>query len=120
VPFEVEMSLLGRESDFDPDAVSDTDDHGIAQINRCNFEWLQEEMGSIDFYDPIQCVRAGLRILGPLWAKYDPHRALMAYKYGEGGAQRKWDKGQTTIQYSRDILARADDFGWDANENTTT
>jgi len=112
VPFEVEMSLIYHESDFTPNLVSDTDDHGIAQINRCNHEWLQAELGPIDFYDPIQNVRAGLRILGPLWEKYYPHRALMAYKHGEGGARRKWAKGQVTSQYSRAILARAAGYGW--------
>jgi len=118
VPFEVEISLIGRESDFRPDLVSNTDDHGIAQINRCNHEWLQAELGPIDFYDPIQNVRAGLRILGPLWAKYDPHRALMAYKCGEGGAQRKWARGQDTSPYSCAILARAAGYGWDEGTQT--
>jgi hypothetical protein len=112
VPFEVEMGLINCESDFDPGLVSDTDDHGLAQINRCNFEWLQEEMGPIDFYDPAQSVRAGLRILGPLWEKHDPHRALMAYNQGEGGAKRKWADGQISSKYSRKVLAQAEIYGW--------
>jgi len=120
VPFEVEMSILGHESDFDPDAVSDTDDHGIAQINRCNFGWLQEELGPIDFYDPIQCVRAGLRILGPLWARYGPHKALMAYNHGESGAKRKWDRGQATSEYSTNVLAQAEAYGWSMEVNIMT
>ena len=98
--------------------VSATDDHGLAQINRCNFEWLQAELGPIDFYDPIQNVRASLRILGPLWEKYDPHKALMAYNYGEGGARRHWNNGQTTSRYSREVLTQAESYGWSvANEH---
>jgi len=112
VPFEVEMGLIESESDFNPALVSDTDDHGLAQINRCNFEWLREELGPIDFYDPVQNVQASLRILGPLWAKYDPHRALMAYNLGEGGARRKWADGQDTSKYSRKVLAQAEAYGW--------
>jgi hypothetical protein len=112
VPFEVEMALIERESDFAPALVSDTDDHGLVQINRCNFGWLQEEMGPIDFYDPIQNVRASLHILGPLWAKYSPHKALMAYNCGENGARRRWSDGQATSHYSREVLARAEDYGW--------
>jgi hypothetical protein len=112
VPFEVEMALIERESDFAPALVSDTDDHGLAQINRCNFGWLQEELGPIDFYDPIQNVRASLRILGPLWAKNSPHKALMAYNCGENGARRRWNNGQATSRYSREVLAQAEAFGW--------
>jgi soluble lytic murein transglycosylase-like protein len=115
VPFEVVMALIENESDFNPALASDTDDHGLAQINRCNFDWLQEEMGHIDFYDPIQNVRASLRILGPLWAKYDPHKALMAYNQGEGGARGRWADGHVTSRYSRKVLTQAEAYRWEEN-----
>lgn len=114
VPFGVILGLIEHESGFDPNAVSPTDDHGVTQINRCNFGWLQEELGPIDFYDTVQNVRACLRILGPLWEKHGPHKALMAYQYGPTGAARKWASGQVTSCHSKAVLEKAAGYGWTA------
>lgn len=111
VPFEVLMSLIEVESEFNPKAISKTNDHGLAQINACNLAWLRE-YGITDIYDPLQNVHACLLILGPLWEKYEPHKALMAYQYGEAGARRKWAAGQETSRHSRKVLAEAEVYGW--------
>lgn len=43
VPFALALAVAEKESGFNPDAESRTDDHGIMQINRCNFEYLRNK-----------------------------------------------------------------------------
>ena len=37
-----------------------TFDSGLMQINSCNYEWLTEELGITDFYDPEQNIKCGV------------------------------------------------------------
>lgn len=105
--YEMVLAIMERESRFNPTAISATEDYGIMQINQCNHEWLQEELGITDFLDAKQSITAGTEILGRLAAKYDdPQKILMAYNMGEAGAGRLWKEGTTTSAYSRDIMAR--------------
>ena len=79
VPFEIALAVIERESSYQPDAVSDTGDFGLMQINICNHRWLYEELGITDVMDPEQNIEAGLYILGRAFQKYDdPDKALMA------------------------------------------
>jgi len=115
VPFPVVMALIWKESRFQPAVVSPTGDHGLMQVNAGNFGWLRQALGGIDFHDPIENVRAGLHILGPLWAKYgaeEPHKALMAYNLGPTGAARRWAAGQYDTAYSRNVLHQAAAYGY--------
>lgn len=43
VPFALALAVAEKESGFNLDAESKTDDHGIMQINRCNFEYLRNK-----------------------------------------------------------------------------
>ena len=52
VPFEIAIAVIERESSYQPDAVSDTGDFGLMQINICNHRWLYEELGITDVMDP--------------------------------------------------------------------
>ena len=54
VPFEIALAVIERESSYQPDAVSDTGDFGLMQINICNHRWLYEELGITDVMDPEQ------------------------------------------------------------------
>ena len=77
VPFEIALAVIERESSYQPDAVSDTGDFGLMQINVCNHRWLYEELGITDVMDPEQNIEAGLYILGQAFQKYDdPDKAL--------------------------------------------
>ena len=73
VPFEVEMALIEHESDFDMALVSRTDDHGLAQINRCNFGWLQKGIAAKPPMLTLSPFR--LKILPAVWA--DLHRSFL-------------------------------------------
>lgn len=108
VPFEIALAVIGRESSYQPDAVSDTGDFGLMQINICNHRWLCEELGITDVMDPEQNIEAGLYILGRAFQKYDdPDKALMAYNMGDSGMKSAWSKGQHSSKYSRAVIETA-------------
>lgn len=105
--YELVLAMMWQESDFKPDTISKTNDYGIMQINICNHEWLSEELGITDFLDPYQSIDAGARIIASLLLKYqDPHKALMAYNYGEAGAWSHWNRGTYTSSYSREVAGK--------------
>lgn len=115
--YEMVLAMMDQESDYREKVISKTSDYGIMQINKVNHEWLEEELGIEDFLDAKQNILAGIRMLSELTEKYeDPHQALMAYNCGEAGAKRLWDKGETTSEYSRSIMARAEELR-EENEN---
>lgn len=108
VPFEIAIAVIERESSYQPDAVSDTGDFGLMQINICNHRWLYEELGITDVMDPEQNIEAGLYILGRAFQKYDdPDKALMAYNMGDSGMKSAWSKGQHSSKYSRAVIETA-------------
>lgn len=100
VDYDLVLALMWRESRFQVNAVhvntNGTRDNGIMQINDVNRGWLLEQHGIVDLMDPKQNIEAGTIMLGGLVEKYDVHRALMAYQYGEQGMKRKLWEGVTT------------------------
>ncbi len=111
VPFELALALIGNESGYRPEVISKTNDYGLMQINTCNHEWLEEELGVEDFLDPEDNITAGLYILSGYFEKYeDPNMVLMAYNMGEYGAQQQWEKGVYQTEYSRRVIARIDEL----------
>lgn len=107
IDYPTVLALMGKESEYTADAVSATGDYGLMQINTINHDWLREELGITDFLDAKQSIDAGTEMLTQLSAKYsDPHKVLMAYNMGEGGASKLWAQGITSSEYSRDIMAR--------------
>lgn len=107
IDYPTALALMGKESEYTADAVSATGDYGLMQINTINHDWLREDLGITDFLDAKQSIDAGTEMLAQLSAKYsDPHKVLMAYNMGEGGASKLWAQGITSSEYSRDIMAR--------------
>jgi soluble lytic murein transglycosylase-like protein len=103
--------LIGGESGGNPKALNLNDngshDRGLMQINSCNFDWLREELGITDFYDPRQNIQCGCYILGLLNKKYDNiHRVLMSYNMGESRTRELWQQGIYSSRYSREIVNR--------------
>lgn len=102
--YELVLAMMWQESNFNPELISTTNDYGLMQINKCNHDWLSEELGITDFLEPYQSIDAGTHIFASLLLKYaDPHKALMAYNFGEAGARKHWDRGTYTSSYSRAI-----------------
>lgn len=102
--FTLVMALIEYESNYQADAVSETNDYGLMQINHINHDWLTKTIGVTDYLDPYQNVRAGCFIFRKLFEKYqDADMVLMAYKMGETGASRLWKNGVFSIDYTESI-----------------
>lgn len=107
IDFYLLMALMEQESMYEADAVSSSGDYGLMQINKCNHEWLSEELGITDFLDPYQNVTAGTYEIHRLFEKYgDTNKVLMAYNMGEGGARRLWNQGIYETDYTRSIAEK--------------
>lgn len=103
VPFALALAVAEKESGFNPDAESNTDDHGIMQINSCNFEYLRNK--GIDPLTYEGNIEAGVMLLGENLTLYsDEELAVMAYNCGRTGAKRLWDVGTYSTAYSRDVI----------------
>jgi hypothetical protein len=102
--FTFVMAIIQQESDYQPDAVSNTDDYGLMQINKVNHGYITDEIGVTNYLDPYENVRAGMFILRKLFEKYEtPEKVLMAYNLGESGAKALWDKGVFETNYSKSV-----------------
>lgn len=102
VPLALILAIMERESNFNPDAVSRTNDYGLMQINKINFENLLAQ--GIDPLTYEGNIEAGCKILGEYIKRYgDIELALMAYNCGPTGARRLWDAGTHSTAYSRAV-----------------
>jgi soluble lytic murein transglycosylase-like protein len=105
------LAIIEGESRGDTHAYNSNDngthDSGLMQINSCNHEWLRDELGITDFYEPTQNIKAGVYILSLLTAKYDSlHRVLMCYNMGEFRTSQLWQQGIYSSRYSRGIIKK--------------
>lgn len=102
--FTFVMAIIQQESGYQPDAVSNTDDYGLMQINKVNHGYITDEIGVTNYLDPYENVRAGMFILRKLFEKYEtPEKVLMAYNLGESGAKALWGKGVFETNYSKSV-----------------
>ena len=102
--FTFVMAIIQQESGYQPDAVSNTDDYGLMQINKVNHGYITDEIGVTNYLDPYENVRAGMFILRKLFEKYEtPEKVLMAYNLGESGAKALWNKGVFETNYSKSV-----------------
>lgn len=105
VPVTLALAMIEHESGFNPEVVSSTNDYGLMQINAVNHEWLEEKYRTADFLNPYQNTFCGITIIGGYIEKYgDYGKALMAYNMGDYGAQKAWENGVTSTDYSTKIL----------------
>lgn len=104
IDFTFVMAIIQQESGYQTDAVSNTDDYGLMQINKVNHGYITETLGVTNYLDPYENVRAGMFILRKLFEKYEtPEKVLMAYNLGESGAKALWDKGVFETNYSKSV-----------------
>lgn len=101
VPVEIALALIERESGFQADAVSETDDHGYMQINRCHFNVAS----LINLYPesaPLDNIEYGVGLLADDYRVFGSWgRALMVYAEGFCAMKRpEWVQGFT----ERDLL----------------
>lgn len=106
VPVTLVLAMIEHESGFNPEVISATDDCGLMQINKVNYEWLEEDFRCADMTNPYQNVFCGIKIIGQYLEQYegDYTKALMAYNMGNYGAKKLWEEGVTSSKYSRAVL----------------
>ena len=108
IPGALIVAMMERESRFNPDAVSRTNDYGYMQINKGNFEWLKNTLGISNLLDPKENILCGVYIISSHLKKNNNNinKALMCYNCGAGGAARLWRQGTYSTAYSRSIIER--------------
>lgn len=104
LPVSLVLAVIEQESNYDPAAISKTDDWGLMQINAVCHGWLVKELGIADFLDPYQNVRAGVHILAGYYQKYGyVSGALVAYNIGQA-AEELFSQGIYSTNYSDRVI----------------
>ncbi len=111
IDFCLVMALIKHESNFDSQVISETNDYGYMQINQSNFSWLTETLGTTDYLNKEQNIRAGMFVLRKLFEEYsDTDMVLMSYNMGADGASKLWVKGIYTTAYTDIITQYQEEF----------
>ena len=115
--YDLLLGMAWKESGFNTDAVSRTNDVGLLQINRSNQKWVNEMAGKkLNLKDPYDNILASLLILDSYrqhWIdKGIPEDKLMqytlnSYNMGVTGYKRA---GYPSRSYDRDIQRKADEI----------
>lgn len=96
-----DIAMIDVESGFDSQAVSNTDDHGLMQINSINHK------GNMDYLNPYDNVEHGIKALHRLAKKYnEADLVAMCWNCGETGARKLWEQGIYSTEYSRKVLSK--------------
>lgn len=97
------LAVMKTESGFNTDAVSETNDYGIMQINECNHKWLSDAFGDINLLDAKDNIKCGVYMLSKI--KYPTReQKLMAYNMGSVHAKALWEKGTYTTDYTDKVI----------------
>ena len=116
IDYHVFLGLMRKESTFNPEAVSKTNDYGLCQINKGNHSWLREVFGSDwDPMNPYDNIDASIFILSKYIKDYNCdnyHILLMNYNMGHGNAVECFNSGIYSSEYSRAIMGYAKDYGY--------
>lgn len=113
IPPEVLFSMAWKESTYSATAKSGTNDHGLFQINECNFSNYAAKYGYTyaefceKIYDPYVNTDTAVDIIVNCRDSYvnnNWHHVLMRYNMGPAGASEQFNKGVYSTSYSRDIL----------------
>ena len=103
------MAIGQHESRFNPDTQGDGGDSlGVFQINTRWHTGRMEALGVTDLTDTAQCAAVALDYLRELVSRYgfepESEALLMAYNMGPGGARKAINAGQTSTDYSREVM----------------
>jgi hypothetical protein len=105
------IAIIEQESNYDPMAVSVTEDYGLMQINESVHGYFEEKYGEKDFTNPYDNTYCGIEIIREYLEKYEyKNLALMAYNMGEPCAKRLWRDEVYSTSYSQGVLERYEKF----------
>lgn len=97
------LAIMKTESGFNANAVSETNDYGIMQINACNHQWLSDAFGDIDLLNAKDNIRCGVYMLSKI--KYPTReQKLMTYNMGSVQAKALWEKGTYSTDYTEKVI----------------
>ena len=98
-------AIMKKESNFDPNLISTTNDYGLFQVNQVNFGALRSKLGITNFLNPYQNALAGIYMLSNLQHEFGSYNTvLVAYNNGVGGMRELASRGEFVTQYSEDVL----------------
>ena len=116
IDYPVFLGLMRKESSFNPEAVSKTNDYGLCQINKGNHNWMREVFGSDwDPMNPYDSIDASIFMLSEYIKDYNCdnyHVLLMNYNMGHGNAVECFNSGIYSSKYSRAIMNYAKEYGY--------
>ena len=106
VDSDLVKAIIGSESNGDIRAFNTNDDgthdKGLMQINSFNYEWLTEDLGITDFYNPRQNIQCGVYMIADLMARHtELHEILMCYNMGEKRTRELQREGIYSSKYSQ-------------------
>ncbi len=113
LPPEILFGIAWKETVYDPTATSETDDHGLFQINESNFKSLADKFGYNykemweKVYDPYINTDFAISILKECRYNYrndNWHHVLMRYNMGPGTTAELFAKGIYSSTYSRKTI----------------
>lgn len=115
VDYYTVVALIERESGYHWDKLGDNgNSKGYMQIYE---KWHTERMeaeGVTDLFNPYQNIRVGLNCLREIQDKYlassGENCVLMVYNMGESGAKKLWAENIYSSEYSRAVIARAQEL----------
>lgn len=97
------LAVMKTESGFNANAVSETNDYGIMQINACNHQWLSDAFGDIDLLNAKDNIKCGVYMLSKIKYPTREHK-LMIYNMGSVQAKALWEKGIYTTDYTEKVI----------------
>nr|WP_314465607.1 lytic transglycosylase domain-containing protein [uncultured Clostridium sp.] len=106
------VALIERESNYRYNARGDNgNSKGYMQVyEKWHIDRMAEEHCE-DLYNPYGNVRVGTNFFQEIWDKYpEVNKALMVYNMGESKALKQWKKGILETEYTRNIIARAQEI----------
>lgn len=116
IDYSIFLGLMRKESGFNPEAVSKTNDYGLCQINKGNHNWMREVFGSDwDPLNPYDSIDASIFMLSEYTKNYNCdnyHVLLMNYNMGHGNAIKCFNSGIYSSKYSRAIMDYAKEYGY--------
>lgn len=106
--YSLALAVAEVESHFDMDAVGSAGEVGIMQLNPGpeNTYWVNlEAETNQDPTTPAGNIVCGVYLLGAHLVHYgDTEKAVMAYNMGNAGAERAWENGVTSTEYSEKVM----------------
>ena len=116
IDYSIFLGLMRKESSFNPEAVSKTNDYGLCQINKFNHNWMREVFGSDwDPMNPYDSIDASIFMLSEYTKDYNCdnyHVLLMNYNMGHDNAVECFNSGIYSSKYSRAIMDYAKEYGY--------